>query len=90
MFSIKEGSKIQSQYCTIGTVHSIKGGTFEAVLLFVKQRGSDNRDYAKILQSSIKTDEELRIIYVAITRPRKILVIAVPSGKATIWSDRFN
>lgn len=90
LFNRQEESKLHSRDYTIGTVHSIKGETFEAVLLFVKQRGADNRGYDNILQSNIEDDEELRIVYVAITRPRKILVIAVPNGKASIWSNRFN
>jgi len=89
LFNRKEKSKIFSQHYTIGTVHSIKGETFEAVLLFVKKRGADNRGYDSILHSKIENDEELRIIYVAITRPRKILVIAVPEGKISIWKNRF-
>ncbi|MFH1367933.1 MAG: ATP-dependent helicase [Elusimicrobiota bacterium] len=89
LFNRQEKSKMITENYTIGTVHSIKGETYEAVLLFVKQRGADNRGYDKILQSKIENDEELRIIYVAITRPRKILVIAVPKGKTSIWKSKF-
>ena len=34
-------------------------------------------------------DEELRNIYVAITRPRKILVMAVPEEHEKMWYELF-
>jgi len=85
----QEASKINQNKYIIGTVHSVKGETFEAVLLFVKKRGGNNQYYKKILNSKIEENEELRIIYVAITRPRKVLIIAVPEGNKNIWENRF-
>lgn len=39
---------------------------------------------------STLSDEELRIVYVGLTRPRKILVIAVPSERDKIvWESRL-
>ena len=89
LFSQIEDSKLLLPNYTLGTVHSIKGETFEAVLFFAKQKGGDGKNYDKILNSNIVESEELRIIYVAISRPRKILVIAVPEKDRTIWKNRF-
>lgn len=89
LFSQVEDSKLSLPNYILGTVHSIKGETFEAVLFFAKQRGGDNRNYNTILNSSIVESEELRIIYVAISRPRRILVIAVPKKDKTIWETKF-
>ena len=33
--------------------------------------------------------EEIRNVYVGITRPRKILVLAVPSDDKDIWMEYF-
>lgn len=84
----KKESRINKDNYTMGTVHSVKGETFEAVLLFVKKKGGNNY-YKKILISKIEKNEELRILYVAITRPRKILIITVPEGDKDIWENRF-
>jgi len=84
----KKESRINKNNYTMGTVHSVKGETFEAVLLFVKKKGGNNY-YKKILISKIEENEELRILYVAITRPRKILIITVPEGDKDIWENRF-
>ena len=63
----------------LGTVHSIKGETFEAVLVILRKKGI-GRDYKTLLKDNVKIgeNEELRIVYVGITRPRRLLVLAVP------------
>lgn len=64
----------------IGTVHSIKGESFNAVLLLVKQKAVGPY-YRNMFTSgcTVKNSEELRIIYVGITRPRELLVLGVPN-----------
>lgn len=74
---------------TIGTVHSIKGREFEAVLLILKEK-SANKNYSNIINSSLADEEEMRIVYVAITRPKKILVLAVPECDRNIWHTKFS
>lgn len=71
--------KITETPYRLGTVHSVKGETFEAVLLMLKQKGI-GKYYKSLLDQNadVLGNEELRIVYVGITRPRKILVIAVP------------
>lgn len=68
--------------CHISTVHKVKGTTYDAVLVVLKSRGI-GKSYVKLIESNTKLSEseELRSIYVAITRPRKVLVMAVPDEK---------
>lgn len=75
-----------------GTVHSVKGKTFEAVLLLLGKRAGSN--YSTILEKdsselSDKLKEELRIVYVGITRPEKILLMAVPNSDSEIWKNKM-
>lgn len=74
---------------SLATVHSAKGKTFEAVFLVLKGRDANNRIYGKVLNNRIQQDEELRIVYVAITRPRKLLALAVPEATADAWRRKF-
>lgn len=75
----------------LGTVHSVKGETFEAVLLFLKQKGVGKYYKTLLNDGKVTTDnEELRIVYVGITRPKKLLVMAVPSeGDKLCWENRL-
>jgi superfamily I DNA/RNA helicase len=76
----------------LGTVHSVKGETFDAVLLILKTKGI-GKAYKTILRDdiSIMDSEELRIAYVGMTRPRKVLAIAVPNQEnKTMWETKLN
>lgn len=76
---------------TAGTVHSVKGETFEAVLLFLKTRGI-GRNYTTLIKNNISTDdeEELRIVYVGITRPRQFFMLAVPNeANKKAWEEKL-
>jgi len=86
----KEILVVSDEY-RLGTVHSVKGETFDAVLLFLKQKGAKEKHYKTLLGNQTKTNksEELRIVYVAITRPRKLLMIAVPNQCKSSWDDFF-
>lgn len=69
----------------LGTIHKVKGKTFEAVLLILKS------GYKTKINEFIKNNdfnEELRNIYVAITRPRKILILATPTDEKE-WRSLF-
>lgn len=75
----------------LGTVHSVKGETFDATLLILKKKGV-GAAYKTILNKNvpISENEELRIAYVGMTRPRKILVIAVPDDEnKRAWESRL-
>ncbi|MDW3210873.1 MAG: ATP-dependent helicase [Reichenbachiella sp.] len=87
-----EKEKIFDRNYRLGTVHSVKGETFDATLLILKTRGV-GKAYKTILRDniSIADSEELRIAYVGMTRPRKILVIAVPNQEnKTAWENKLN
>ena len=76
----------------LGTVHSVKGETFDATLLILKTKGIGSA-YKTILNNNtpISSSEELRIAYVGMTRPRKILAIAVPNEENKLaWENRLN
>jgi len=77
-----------------GTIHSSKGRTFEAVLVLLGERASDFGTYKNLFnveyeELESKKQEELRIVYVAITRPRKILNIGVPQADYEIWQKKL-
>ncbi len=73
----------------LSTIHKVKGETFEAVLLFLKKKVVKN--YKTLLETSnVTADEELRNVYVAISRPSKILVIAVPDDEdKKAWTEKL-
>ncbi|MFH1563922.1 MAG: ATP-dependent helicase [Nitrospirota bacterium] len=77
----------------IGTVHSVKGETFDATLLILKERASNRGKYINILANANPPfdHEELRIAYVGMTRPRKVLMLAVPNDESkTAWERKLN
>lgn len=79
-----------------GTIHSVKGETYDAVLLFLTKNAGSAKDYKTIFNPPKKTEinekdkEELRVIYVGLTRARKIMVVAVPMGCRDIWKEKLN
>lgn len=78
--------KTQTEY-THSSVHGVKGETFEAILLFV--HGTRGNTLTPSFFANGNTDTELmRIAYVAMTRPQKLLVIAMPKNTANL-SIRF-
>lgn len=79
----------------LGTIHSVKGQTFEALLLFLK-KDSATKHYSNLLAANYqepdlakrrKDKEELRLVYVACSRPKKLLWIATPQEDLSIWKD---
>lgn len=90
--AFREGNNASDKEYCLSTVHGIKGTTFDATLLFLSNKGGGAL-YTNLLAATSKGNalaEELRIIYVAITRPRKILTIAVPSSEQkSIWENFF-
>lgn len=81
----------------LGTIHSVKGQTFDALLLFLK-KDSATKNYSNILfpknkekdDSRRKKDrEEIRLVYVACSRPKRLLWIAVPTEDKVIWDKYF-
>lgn len=90
LFKTAKENKLELNF-RLGTVHSVKGETFEAVLLFLKKKGIGSY-YKTMLKKGATTsdEEELRIVYVAMTRPRRLLTIAVPDEEnLTAWKKRL-
>lgn len=89
IFGPKEARYLGKDY-RVGTVHSVKGETFDALLLILKDKTTRKKRYPDLLEAeSVSTSEELRIVYVAITRPRKLLVVAVPEKDKAHWAKKF-
>ena len=74
--------KIQTEY-TFSSVHGVKGETFDAIMLLVENiRG--NTLTPSFLTRGDTENELMRIAYVAMTRPRKILMVAMPKSNASL------
>lgn len=78
--------KTQTTY-TYSSIHGVKGETFDALLLLI--RGTRGNTLTPTFLANGNTGTELmRIAYVAMTRPRKLLFIAMPKSKVNL-SIRF-
>ena len=79
-------NKIQNEY-TRASVHGVKGETFDALLLLIKST-TGNTLTPSFLANGDTKKELMRIAYVAMTRPRKLLVVAMPKSNTDL-SNRF-
>ena len=78
--------KIQGEY-TKATVHGVKGETYDALMLLVDKTKGNTLTPSFLAKGD--TDKELmRIAYVAMTRPRRLLVVALPKSSVDL-SVRF-
>lgn len=68
------------QNVTISSVHGVKGETFDATLLIVDSTKGANALTPAILNAGELGSELIRIAYVAMTRPRKILAVSLPQS----------
>jgi hypothetical protein len=75
--------------CYLGTVHSVKGKSLPAVMLVLKRRAGRSANYVNLLGTDITTNEELRILYVALSRASQLLVVAVPHQDVATWRKHF-
>ncbi len=75
----------------VSTIHSAKGETIDAVLVTLKEKAADSRRYALMLDKGepILANEELRIVYVGITRAKRLLVLGVPEKSRGAWERKF-
>lgn len=90
LFGLDNRQIVQKDF-RLGTIHSIKGETFEAVIVILKKKGIGSY-YTTLLEKNVRIEdnEELRIIYVGITRPRRLLVLAVPDqANMVAWESRL-
>ena len=83
-----ETANTNSRNCFLSTVHKAKGKSYEAVLVILKS-GYKNTIKNFMSDKDNIMDEKLRIVYVAITRPSKILMLAVPDTDEKEWNELF-
>jgi hypothetical protein len=92
VFSTSTNNKVLSFPIELGTIHSVKGETFEATLVILDSKGRSTK-YENMLKKHTANDlfvDELRTVYVGLTRPRKFLMLAVPKGDYNCWNDFLN
>jgi superfamily I DNA/RNA helicase len=80
-----------SYNCRVGTIHSVKGETFDAALIILRTKGIGKTYKTLLLDNTpIIDSEELRIAYVGLTRPRKLLIMGVPNSESkNLWAKKF-
>lgn len=79
--------RTQVQY-TRSSVHGVKGETYDAILLHIKSIKGSTLTPSFLNNGSLDT-ELMRIAYVAMTRPRKLLIVAMPNSKVKGGYSRF-
>ena len=73
---------------TRSSIHGVKGETYDAVLLHVKsQTGSTITP--NLLKNGPLYSELMRIAYVGMTRPRRLLIVAMPGTVTKVDYPRF-
>lgn len=70
----------------VGTVHSAKGQEYDAVMLLLGTKGKGPQ-YTTLLDSKFLDHEELRIVYVGLTRAKRVLVLCVPESDEVSWKS---
>ena len=73
--------------CTLSSIHGVKGETYDALLLQIEHTKGDTLT-PSFLNKGDLGKELMRIAYVAMTRPRKLLVVAMPNVNKKRY-DRF-
>lgn len=73
---------------TVSSVHGVKGESFDATLLIVDSTKGKTLTPSN-LNSGQLDSELMRIAYVAMTRPRKLLVVSIPKQKTNSTLIRF-
>ena len=73
---------------TRSSIHGVKGETYDAVLIYIKSKTGKTLT-PKFLMDGDLGDELMRIAYVAMTRPRRLLMIAMPENKKLKQYTRF-
>jgi superfamily I DNA/RNA helicase len=68
----------------VGTIHSVKGGEADRVLVFPDLSPAAYQD-----SSGEGMDKTLRVFYVGMTRARERLILATPSGPLAVgWNTK--
>lgn len=84
----RENDQAKQDRPYLRTMHSVKGMSLEAILVFLRKK-SGTKNYVTLLNglahNNAQDNEELRVVYVACTRPKKILWLAVPEEDVERW-----
>ncbi len=80
--------KIEGKY-TRSSIHGVKGESYDAVLIYVKSR-TGSTITPKLLMEGSLNQELMRLAYVAMTRPRRLLMLAMPDTKGIRNCGRFS
>ena len=73
---------------TRSSIHGVKGETYDAVLIYIKSKTGKTLTPKFLMEGDLE-DELMRIAYVAMTRPRRLLMIAMPENKNLKEYKRF-
>lgn len=72
----------------VSTVHKVKGLTFDACLVFLKQNQATNLSL-ELFSNAKKLKERHRLLYVACSRPRQLLALAIPKSEPKEKIDKY-
>ncbi len=73
---------------TRSSIHGVKGETYDAVLICIKYKNGKTLTPKFLMEGDLE-NELMRIAYVAMTRPRRLLMIAMPENKNLKEYKRF-
>lgn len=73
---------------TRSSIHGVKGETYDAVLIYIKYKNGKTLTPKFLMEGDLE-NELMRIAYVAMTRPRRLLMIAMPENKNLKEYKRF-
>lgn len=79
--------RIEDKY-TRSSIHGVKGESYDAVLIYIKGR-TGSTITPKLLMEGSLNQELMRLAYVAMTRARRLLVLAMPDTKGIKDCGRF-
>lgn len=79
--------KQQNEY-TMSSVHGVKGETYDAVLLLINSKKGRTLT-PNFMENGDLSSELMRIAYVAMTRPRRLLIVAMPTNTKIKEYKRF-
>ena len=80
--------KVEDKY-TRSSIHGVKGEFYDAVLIYVKSRTGSTITPKLLMEGSL--DQELmHLAYVAMTRPRRLIMLAIPDTKGIKNCGRFS
>lgn len=82
--------KKKEENYTRSSIHGVKGESYEAVLVYVNNRTGNNTITPKLLMEGNLEQELMRLAYVAMTRPRRLLMLAMPDTKGIKKCGRFS